>query len=116
MADTLKVVVEEGLAILRLDRQHGNAINDALVDELMAACQEADTDPQVKGLLLTGAGKLFSPGFDLQELSLLDRPAITRFIKRFNACILSLYTFSKPLVAGLQASIVQYGRIPPTPV
>lgn len=96
---------------LRLDRAHGNAINDELVRELTAEIQAADRDDGVGAVVLAAAGKLFCPGLDLQELIELDRPTMDRFLDRFNAAILGLYTFSKPLVAAIHGHAVAGGCV-----
>lgn len=111
MSQTLETSVEQGLATVRLNRDHGNAINLDLVDELTAAFRRLDADGDVRGVQLAAAGKLFSPGLDLQELIELDRPDMERFLERFNACILSLYTFSKPLIAAIHGHAVAGGCV-----
>lgn len=107
----VRTVVENGMAILTLDRPHGNAINDALVDALLDAYRAAEEDPEVGVVVLTGAGKMFCPGLDLQELVLLDRPALARFLERFGACVLSMYAFSKPVIAALSGHALAGGTI-----
>ncbi len=42
-----------------------NAINPALEDELHAALDEADADAEVRTIILTGAGRAFSAGYDM---------------------------------------------------
>ena len=64
---TATLEVSSGLATIRIDREHGNAVNPALVDDLMVAFQEAWADPGVRGVMLTASGRLFCPGLDLQE-------------------------------------------------
>lgn len=98
-------------AVVRLEREHGNAINDALVEGLIAALAEAEADDGVRGILLAAGGKLFSPGLDLQELFPLDRPAMERFMTRFSAAVLALYTFPKPVVAALHGHALAGGCI-----
>ena len=42
-----------------------NAISDQLDEELHHALDQADADPEVRGIILTGAGAAFSAGFDI---------------------------------------------------
>ncbi len=42
-----------------------NALNDVLLDELDAAVKRAAADTQVNAIVLTGAGRAFSTGYDL---------------------------------------------------
>ena len=109
MARTVEVTYEDGLAILRIGRDHGNAINGELAAELMGAVHEAEEDPRIRGALLAGSGKLFSPGLDLQELIELDRSGMRSFLHRFSACMLRLYSFSKPLVAAIHGHAIAGG-------
>ena len=51
---------QDGLAVARLDREHGNAINERLVLDLTRVCHEAEADDRVRGVLLAAAGKLLS--------------------------------------------------------
>ena len=46
-----------------------NAMTYALVEALTAALQEADADPAVRAVILTGAGDNFSAGGDLKEFA-----------------------------------------------
>lgn len=42
-----------------------NAISPALEQELHVALDEADADPEIRSIILTGAGRAFSAGYDL---------------------------------------------------
>jgi enoyl-CoA hydratase/carnithine racemase len=103
---TLDVTIDDGLATVRLQRENGNAINGELAVELLAATQEIAADPQAGGMLLAASGKLFGPGLDLLELIELDRPGLERFLHKFNATVLTLYEFPKPLVAAIHSHAV----------
>jgi enoyl-CoA hydratase len=94
-----------------MEREHGNAINDALVESLVATLAAAESDSDIQGVLLTGGGKLFSPGLDLTELAALDREAMERFMRRFSAAVLTLYTFPKPVVAVLHGHALAGGCV-----
>ncbi len=111
MGSAVTVQVEDGIATLLLQREHGNAINADLVEELSAAVERAAADDRVRAAVLAAAGKLFCPGLDLQELVLFDRPAMERFVERFGACSLALYTFPKPLVAAIHGHAVAGGCV-----
>jgi len=99
------------LGIVRLERAHGNAINADLVDALLAALAEAESEPAIRGILLTAGGKIFCPGLDLQELFPLDRPAMERFMRRFSAAVLTLYAFPKPVVASIHGHALAGGSV-----
>jgi enoyl-CoA hydratase/carnithine racemase len=102
---------EGGVGVVRCERAHGNAIDDTLVEGLVAALAEAESDPEIRGVLLTAGGKIFSPGLDLQELLALDREAMERFMRRFSAAVLSLYTFPKPVVASVHGHALAGGCV-----
>jgi enoyl-CoA hydratase/carnithine racemase len=99
------------IGVVRLERPHGNAINDALVESLIAALADAESDPAIGGVLLTAGGKIFCPGLDLQELIALDREAMERFMVRFSAMVLALYIFPKPVVASIHGHALAGGCV-----
>jgi enoyl-CoA hydratase len=63
------------LTIDRPDRR--NAVDEATASELLSAVLAADTDPSVSVIVLTGAGKAFCAGADLQALSAAEPKPIT---------------------------------------
>jgi enoyl-CoA hydratase len=97
--------------IVRLEASRGNAIGPALLADLSAAFRKAQADPEVGGVLLAAAGKLFSPGLDLQGLTALDRTEMSAFMERFSATIQELYAFPKPVVAAISGHAVAGGCV-----
>jgi enoyl-CoA hydratase/carnithine racemase len=102
---------EGAIGVVRLERAHGNAIEDGLVESLVATLAEAESDPAIGGVLLTAGGKIFCPGLDLQDLFPLDREAMERFMRRFSAAVLTLYTFPKPVVAVVHGHALAGGCV-----
>jgi enoyl-CoA hydratase/carnithine racemase len=60
--------VDEHVATITLNRpERLNAITVEMLDLLAARIREADADPEVRCVLLTGAGRGFCAGLDLVE-------------------------------------------------
>jgi enoyl-CoA hydratase len=61
----------DGFALVIIDRQsQDNALSHAAVQQLLSAFTELRNDPEVRAVILTGAGEhAFSVGADLEELS-----------------------------------------------
>lgn len=57
------------VGVVRLDRPgRGNALSGATPAEIRAAIEEFGSDPDVSGVVITGTGRLFCAGGDLQTL------------------------------------------------
>lgn len=108
---TLRIERHGPLAVLRLDKPRGNAIDEALVTDLLAAAPELQAD-DVAGVLLASAHpKLFCPGLDLVSLLEYDRPAMQRFMDAFSSAMLALFALPKPVVAAVSGHAVAGGCI-----
>lgn len=102
---------QAGLAVVRMNGRHANAINPEMVEGLRAAFGEIEADPSLRGALLASAHRIFSPGLDLKELTRLDRPAMADFLRRFHECLVALYAFPKPLLAALSGHTLAGGLV-----
>ncbi|MDP9460729.1 MAG: enoyl-CoA hydratase/isomerase family protein, partial [Actinomycetota bacterium] len=70
--DEFPVLLErhEAVCVLTMNRPAAlNAVNTALAAALGSALEEAATDPAVRAVVLTGAGRAFCAGADLKELA-----------------------------------------------
>jgi Delta3-Delta2-enoyl-CoA isomerase len=100
------------LAVLRLDKARGNAIDEPLVEALVAGVVELARDDSVRGVLLASAHpKLFCPGLDLVSLAAYDRKAMDRFMAGFAAAVWALYGLPRPVVAAVGGAAVAGGCI-----
>src|SRR5215470_15432395 len=67
--ELVKVARDDGIATVMLNRPEKlNALNRALRGEFCAAMIELGADPAVAVVIVTGAGRAFSAGLDLNEL------------------------------------------------
>src|SRR5438309_6612176 len=108
----ITVAHDGGVATVRLNRpDKRNAISFQLVDELMAALDEIERSPS-HIIILTGAGKAFCAGMDLDELKGLlgkthddnvkDTARMARIFRR-------LYEFPKPTIAAVNGAAIAGG-------
>jgi Delta3-Delta2-enoyl-CoA isomerase len=109
---TIRVERQGSLSILRLDKTRGNAIDDALLEDMARWIVEATRDDQLRGVLLASAHpKLFCPGLDLVSLVDRDREAMRDFMNRFATVLWGLFGLLKPVVAAINGPAVAGGCI-----
>jgi enoyl-CoA hydratase/carnithine racemase len=96
----LLVGVEPPSARITLNRpEKRNALSLALIEELIAALEEVSADPEVRAIVIDGAGPAFSAGHDLAEL--IDRDAAF-FDRLFDVCTVMMETIHRlpqPVIA-----------------
>jgi Delta3-Delta2-enoyl-CoA isomerase len=99
----------EGLTTVRLERGKVNALNEQVVDELASCLRGLESDPAVRGVLLTGTGKFFSFGFDIPEFLGVSKDAFTSYLRKFAALYRDLFVHPRPVVAALNGHTVAGG-------
>jgi 2-(1,2-epoxy-1,2-dihydrophenyl)acetyl-CoA isomerase len=68
--DTLEFDVRDGVAHITLNRpEAGNALNLELAQELLRAVMRCDEEPEVRAVVLAGAGRMFCVGGDLRSFT-----------------------------------------------
>ena len=95
------LVRREGrVGVIQLNRPQAlNALNSALMDELVTALQEFDADPEVGCIIVTGSEKAFAAGADIKQMAqasvveMIDSPFIGYWDK--------LARIAKPIVAAI---------------
>ncbi|HVL08734.1 MAG TPA: enoyl-CoA hydratase/isomerase family protein, partial [Burkholderiaceae bacterium] len=67
MNDTLGQRLQDGVLVLTLNQPPVNALGNVLRKALVQAIEAAQADPQVRAIVLHGAGRGFSAGADITE-------------------------------------------------
>jgi methylglutaconyl-CoA hydratase len=109
---TLQLSYDSGIATITLTRpEKRNAISFQLLEEMLAALDEVERSP-AQVLILTGAGKAFCAGMDLEELKSLlgkthaenveDSSRMARVFRR-------LYEFPRPTIAAVNGAAIAGG-------
>ncbi len=99
-----------GVRLLTLDRPPANAIDEELLEDLGAALDEARRDDRVRAVVLTGAGKFFSGGFDLAAPRREDADTL-RLQGLYRDAHLALLTLPKPTVAMVNGHAIAGGLV-----
>jgi len=110
--NTLQLAFDAGIATLTLNRpDKRNAISYELIADLLRALDEV-RNSSARVLILTGAGKAFCSGMDLDNLkSLIGRaPEQSLEDSRTMASLFrSLYEFPKPTIAAVNGAAIAGG-------
>jgi len=98
--------IKNGIAYITINRPEAmNALNPVVVDQLEAAFDKAEKNPNVKGIAIQGAGKAFVAGADIKhfiECIKNDRIDVNvAFTRRGHAFLRRLETSPKPTIAVL---------------
>lgn len=96
----LLVTVEDGIAVLEINRPHRrNAVDHATAEAIADALDRVDADPGIRVAVITGAAGTFCAGMDLKALHETgDRP-ITERRGQFGIC---KRPPEKPLIAAVE--------------
>jgi enoyl-CoA hydratase/carnithine racemase len=99
----LRTTLEDGTLLVELNRpEKRNALDEALQGELLQLFADVTTDPEVRGVVLTGSGEAFSAGGDLTRFERDWDPAEFRaHSHELTRLISSIERLEKPVVAAI---------------
>jgi enoyl-CoA hydratase len=102
------IVVEKlgAAARLTLNRpERANALNKTMLEEIGAALDEAEHDPDVRALIVRGAGAAFSSGFDLKEQMARQPRGVDEWrpiLRRDFDTVMRFWHFPRPTLAAVR--------------
>jgi methylglutaconyl-CoA hydratase len=109
---TIQLSFDSGVATITLNRpEKRNAVSLALVDELLAALDEIEQS-SAQVVILTGAGKAFCAGLDLDELKNLlgkTNEANVEDSSRIGRIFRRIYDFPLPTIAAVNGAAIAGG-------
>ncbi len=114
--DTVNLTLLDGVATIELNRPQAlNAWNKQLGEDLLAALSQAAADEAVRAVRITGAGRAFSSGADLRDISGDDltpegRPNVYGVLtERYHPIMHAIREMEKPVVAAVNGGAVGIG-------
>jgi enoyl-CoA hydratase/carnithine racemase len=114
MNSTVIYQTKGGICNLTLNRPDVfNALNRQLVLDLTTALKQAESETDVRVVILTGAGKAWCAGGDLEELLQLTRASSAErraYLTDFKAMIDAVRRISKPVIAAVHGVCVGGGN------
>ena len=108
--ETIQFDKNGSVAIITLNRpDRVNAINRKVLDELQEVCSSIEADDKIRAVVLTGAGKTFSSGFDLKEQA--NKPP--KGVKEWEPVlrsdfdgVMQFWHLSKPTIAAVRGYVL----------
>jgi len=109
----IKYRTDEDFGILTLNRpEKRNALNPELVESIKEKLDEIEKDHDVKVIIITGEGKAFCAGADLEYLHKLQDYSTTeneRDSEELADLFLKIYNFPKPTIAAVNGAAIAGG-------
>ncbi len=103
MYQTLLTELEQGILTVTVNRPDKlNALNRSVFDDLLLLMDQVDSDPAIRGVILTGAGpKAFVAGADISEFTHLSNSEAMALAKRGQDCFFRMERCAKPILAAV---------------
>ncbi len=109
---TLKLEPRGEITTITLNRpEKRNAISNEMIEELLAALDQVESSAS-RVAILTGAGKAFCSGMDLDHLKAVSSQSPEQNLedsRRLARMFRRLYTFPKPLIAAVNGPAIAGG-------
>jgi 2-(1,2-epoxy-1,2-dihydrophenyl)acetyl-CoA isomerase len=113
--ETVELRVHEGAATIKLNRPEAlNAWNQKFGEDLLAAVRHAAEESSIRAVVITGAGRGFSSGADLKdmsgELTPEGRPDVYKTLtERYHPIMKTIREMPKPVLAAVNGPAVGIG-------
>lgn len=106
MPELVRFTRHGDVAVLTIDNPPVNALSFAVSNELLAHVRTAEADPDVRAIILIGAGRNFIAGADIREFG---RPDGARVAAALGAALGAIENCSKPVIAAIHGAALGGG-------
>jgi enoyl-CoA hydratase len=100
---------QEGILTLRLAHGKASALDVELLNAILSELDSVAED--VRALILTGTGSIFSAGVDLWRLLGEGPDYVGRFLPLLSQVFLKLFTFPRPVIAAVNGHAIAGGCV-----
>jgi len=107
---TVDVAREGRVAVVTLNRPPVNALSTALMARLGQTMRDLAADATVRALVLTGAGKAFCAGGDIEEFASMDNASLLAAIRSGQRLLWDLEHLETPTIAAVNGACLGGGN------
>ncbi len=98
--------LEHGVFTITINRPKVNALSTEVVSALQTVFKQAERDPDVRCVLLTGQGRVFSAGQDLTEVKQAEDLSYRyHLLRTYNPLIVQIRRLDKPVLAAINGPV-----------
>jgi enoyl-CoA hydratase/carnithine racemase len=101
VAEYVRLEVDGGIGVIRLDRPPMNALNATVQEEIREAAAEASSRRDVAGVVVYGGEKVFAAGADIKEMQTMSYTDMVDRAAGLQAAFSSVAAIPKPTVAAI---------------
>jgi 2-(1,2-epoxy-1,2-dihydrophenyl)acetyl-CoA isomerase len=106
MSDYVLTELKDHVLTITLNRPKVNAFNLEMIEAALAAFKQASRDAQVRCVLLTGSGNVFSAGQDITEVKKAEDTSFRYHLQHtYNPLVLQIRQLEKPVLAALNGAV-----------
>lgn len=98
--------LQDGILTLTFNRpERANAFNLEMIAALQDALRQAERDKNIRCIVLTGSGRAFGAGQDLEEIQAAAGTSIREHLQRtYNPLVLQIRRLEKPVLAAIHGA------------
>jgi 2-(1,2-epoxy-1,2-dihydrophenyl)acetyl-CoA isomerase len=105
-SEIVLIQLEDGVMTIRLNRPKVNAFNFEMINAVQSAFKQAGRDPQVRCVILTGNGSVFSAGQDISEFQQAGDVSFRYHLQHtYNPLVLQIRQLEKPVLAAINGAV-----------
>jgi len=99
----IEQIIKDDICIITLNRPKVfNSFNKEMAFQLQRILDQCEVNPEVRAILITGQGKAFCAGQDLQEITDPNGPELSSIvIDHYNPIVKRLRSIEKPIVCAV---------------
>jgi 2-(1,2-epoxy-1,2-dihydrophenyl)acetyl-CoA isomerase len=108
MSESSTIITElsSGVLTITLNRPKANAFNFEMIQTIQKNLHQAGRDDNIRCVLLTGNGSIFSAGQDVKDFQQAEGESFRGHLQRtYNPLILQIRRLEKPVIAAINGSV-----------